>query len=234
MGKAPCYCSTFLYFITIRLLLAALAYYTGITLYKMQVTVPARLLYPAAVLLLVIGVLYYPSGIKKAVAKKLYYTRQKICDFILPLSAVLFFITWVNNADTVNTVNPSYGSSYIVKHPTAQQILNSGKTKETLTRQEKRILKKEFFKQLKIYAAATISGDKAKAGEAWKIVLAVIALVGLLYLLAALACSLSCNGSDAAAVIIGVLGLAGLIWGFIAVLKAIKRGPKNKPEKTTE
>jgi hypothetical protein len=218
-----------LYIVCIKLSLALLSYYTGITLYKMQLVIPYQPVYIAASVLLIAGVVFYPSAKKASLNKRWCYIRQKACDFMLPLSAVLLFTTWVNNADTVYSSNSAYGS-YSIKHPSAQEILNSGKTKETLTKQEKRILKKEFFKQLKTYAAASISGNKAKAGEALKIILAIIAMVGLLYLLAALVCSLSCSGSDAAAAIVAVLGVVGIIWGFIAVLKTIKRGPKTNPK----
>ncbi|MEO7766600.1 MAG: hypothetical protein ABIS01_04205, partial [Ferruginibacter sp.] len=121
----------------------------------------------------------------------------------------------------------------LIKSSTAQEILASGKTKGMLTHKEKRILKKEFYKQLKIYAAATISGDKETSGKAWKIALAIIAMVGLVFLLASLACTLSCNGSDVAAILVFVIGLSALIWGFVALMKRIKHGPKpdlNTPE----
>ena len=66
-------------------------------------------------------------------------------------------------------------------------------------------------------------GKKADAEQVALIILACIAAVGLLYLVMALACTLSCNGSDAAAVIVAILGLAGIIWGLIAVIRAINR-----------
>lgn len=213
------------YIVLIKLTLAVLSYYAGISLYNMHVLLPVTALFTAAIILLIAAVILYPVNGKTVLPKKLYYIRQKTCDFILPLSAVIVFATWVNNAGTVNLTAPAYASN-IIKHPTAQEILRSGKIKEDLTRQEKRILKKEFFKQATIYAASSISGDKEKAGEAWKIMLAIIGMVGLLFLLASLVCSLSCNGSDTAAVIVGVLGLVGIIWGFTALVKRIKRGPK--------
>lgn len=79
---------------------------------------------------------------------------------------------------------------------------------------------------MKNYAAATVRGDKAASGEAWKIMLAIIGMIGLLFLLASLACSLSCSGNDTAAVLVGILGLVGIVWGFVALVKRIKRGPK--------
>jgi len=212
------------FIVIIKIALVVLACYTGTTLYKMHLLLPANLFYGIAFLLMAAAVIFYPAD-KKTNNRKLLFARKKISDFILPLSAVLLITAWVNNADVVHSNTAAYGSN-IVKRPTAQEILKSGKTRAELTGREKRVLKREFFKQLKIYAAATLSGDKARAGEAWKIILAIIALVGLLYLLAALVCSLSCNGSDTAAVLVGVLGLAGLIWGFIAILKAINRKQK--------
>jgi len=218
------------FIVAAKILLAVLACYTGMTLYKMQVILPLAEIYFLAFVLMITAVCFYPSKKKSAATKKIFYIRQKTCDFVLPLCAVLVFTASINNADVLNTSTGVYGSTIIKHPPSAQEILNSNKTRGSLTSKEKRILKKEFFKQLKVYAAATVTGNKAKADEAWKIILAIIALLGLLFLLSALVCSISCNGSDVAAVIIAVLGLAGLIWGFVALMKSIHRGQKKPKE----
>jgi hypothetical protein len=223
---ASCHVKTArLLIICIKFLLAAIAYYTGIALYKMQIILPSNIIYSISFFALLIVIAGYPSKRKTATTKKNIYIKQKICDFVLPLSSFLVIATMVNNSNVVPSSSGVYGSA-VIKHPTAQQILASGKTKEALTGKEKRVLKKEFFKQLKNYAAATLSGDKDNAGKAWKIILAIIAAVGLLYLLAALVCSLSCGGSDALAILVGILGLAGIIWGLVALIKRIQHGPK--------
>ena len=131
----------------------------------------------------------------------------------------------------------SFASNVITKAtPSAEEILASlqYRDKSSLTRQEKRILKEEFKKQIKIYAVAKITGNKDGASKAVLIILTIIAAIGLLTLLAALACSLSCNGSDAAAVIVGVLGAAAIIWGTIVLVNRISRGPKKKSGNPTE
>jgi predicted nucleic acid-binding protein len=215
--------------VVIRLLLIVLAFYIGIALYKMQIILPANTIYPIIFLILLLSIVIYPFPGKTSFSKKWSYIKQKTCDFILPLGSFLFITTMVNNADIVSSHSKAYGSA-IIKNPTAQEILASGKTKESLTRIEKKILKKEFYKQLKIYAAAKLKGDKAKSGEAEKIIIAVIGAVGLLFLLASLVCSLSCNGMDGLAVAVGLLGLIGIIWGFIALTKRIRRGPKKPKE----
>jgi len=215
--------------ICIKLALFALAYYTGIMLYKSQLFLPANAIYGGVLTVLLIVVIVYPSVKKERFSKKLNYTRQKICDFILPLCAFSIVATLINNADKPLGYTQALGS-HIIKRPTAQDILASGKTKGSFSRKEKRILKKEFFKQLKIYATAKMTGDKAASGEAWKTILVIIGALGLTYLLAALVCNLSCSGSDAAAIIVGVLGLVGIVWGTVALIKRINRGPKNKTD----
>ena len=93
-------------------------------------------------------------------------------------------------------------------------------------------MKQEFKLQLKKYIVAKLSGDKEKANQTGAIILTIIAAVGLTFLLSALVCELSCSGADAAAVIIGILGLAGIIWGTIAFIKYLKRKQKKKAAAT--
>lgn len=214
--------------ICIKFILATLAYYTGLALYKMEFILPANAIYLGSLLVLIIIAVVYPTRKKITLSKKLIYLKEKTCNIVLAACSFLTIAAAVNNGDMVNLYSRAFSSAVIKHPPTAQEILNSLSTrsKEALSRKEKRILKKEFYKQLKVFAAAKITGDKQKAGEAWKIILAIIGAVGLLFLLAALVCSLSCNGSDAAAIIIGVLGLAGIIWAVLALIRRIKRGPK--------
>ena len=211
--------------VIIKIVMLALACYTGLSLAKSKIFLPGNIVYLFSFLVLVLIIAIYPSPKKRKTLINTTYVRQKTCDFILPVLSFLVITTMVNNGDVVSSYSPAFGS-HIIKKPTAREILSSGKTKGSFTRQEKRILKKEFFKQLKVYAAAKFNGDEKTAGAAWKIALAIIAAVGLTFLLAALACSLSCNGSDAAAILVGLIGLAAIIWGLAALIKRINNGPK--------
>lgn len=204
-----------------------IAAYTGLYLVSSGITIPAEPFYLIAVFTFLIALAIYPARTKKYLRSKYHYARQKTGDFLLPLCAFLVIACAVNNAGSSSYFTGSFASS-IVSDPTAAQILASGKTKAQLTKKEKRILRHEFTKQLKHFAVAKMRNDQQKANDSWKIVLAVIALLGLVYLLAALSCSLSCNGSDAAAILVGVLGLAGLIWAFVAFVNHIRRPKKPK------
>jgi hypothetical protein len=53
-------------------------------------------------------------------------------------------------------------------------------------------------------------------------------------LLLALACEISCAGSDAGAIVVSILGLAGIIWGAIALIKSVKRKALKRSQQEAE
>ncbi len=166
------------------------------------------------------------------------YLKRKLLDFSISAISFVCIVTFINNLDNpIKHTNSSYANTVIntkKKSPTANQILASlqYRDKNSLTRKEKRILRKEFNLQLKNYVVYSIQGDNQKKNETGKIILTIVAAVGLLFLLSSLVCSLSCNGADVAAVLVGVIGLTALIWGTIAVIKTIKR-KSAKPRSTS-
>jgi len=216
--------------IVIKLLLAALAYYIGSALLDLSIHIPFFVLLSAMAVFL-LAALLYPSRRQYSGSKKQRYTWQKSCDFTIAACCFLMIASLVNSNGAVSGITDSFASQVTtVKTPTAEEILASLKyrDKSTLTRQEKRILKDEFKKQLKLYAVAKVTGNKDGAGKALLITLTIIGAIGLLYLVAALACSLSCNGSDFAAVVVALLGTAAIVWLVIVLIKRITRGPKMK------
>jgi hypothetical protein len=159
------------------------------------------------------------------------YLKRKLYDFTVAACGFLITLSLVAQLDkpfyaTVQATVPVDQSPY--KYAEAKKLLEQFKNgeKTKFRGKEKRIIRKEFNHQLFQYAKAKITGKKADADQALLIILACIAAVGLLFLVLSLACTLSCNGSDAAAVIVAILGLAGVIWGLVAVIRAINR--KNK------
>jgi hypothetical protein len=168
-------------------------------------------------------------------SKKASYTFQRILMFITAccfflLTCILFKSNFIfsNYQQTLGAVSFSVANKTV--KPTAQEILESLKyrDKNTLSKNEKRILKKEFKKQLGIYAKAAIEKDEAAKSNAWLIIVTIVAAVGLFLLLAALACSISCNGAEVLGIILLMLGTAGLVWGSIAIIKGIKRKKMRK------
>jgi hypothetical protein len=209
-----------------------MAFYLGTALSGIGIRLPLSLLAGTMVLFLVTALIYPSREKQKQLSRKLSYLRQKSCDFVIATCSFVMIATLVNSNVSIGGA-PVYASNVItLVEPTAEEILASLKfrDKSTLTRQEKRILKREFNRQLKVYVVEKVKGNKDGAGKAGLIILTIIGALGLLYLVAALACTLSCNGSDVAAIIVGLLGLALIIWGTIALIRRITRGKKKEEE----
>jgi|SRR5687768_11013613 len=157
------------------------------------------------------------------------YAKRKGFDFLVALSGFAVFFSTANflnqPKESLTPVMATHIPNPLYKNPQAEKLLNafaSGE-KNSFTKKEKRIIRQEFNHQVKQWVKAKISGDRSKGAQIALIILSIIAALGLLYLVAALACSLSCNGSDVAAIIVGVVGAAAVIWLLIKVIKAINR-----------
>ncbi|HSC54812.1 MAG TPA: hypothetical protein VLC98_14365 [Phnomibacter sp.] len=93
---------------------------------------------------------------------------------------------------------------------------------------------KQLTGELKTTLKASKHASKGEAGDTWLIILIILgALVASLALLA-LACEISCAGSDAGAIALSVLGLAGIIWGAIALIKSVKRKALKRNQQALE
>lgn len=210
-------------------LLIGIGYFLGKLALERNVALSPLLIY------LLIGVFFlaaatYPSKHTNTYRRrKLYDLIVASCGFGLVILGAYQLNAPVSNYQSANATSVVKPSPY--KYAEAQKLLEQFKTgeKTKFSSKEKRIIKKEFNYQLLQYAKAKVTRNKIDGEQTVLIILACIAAVGLLYLLAALACTLSCNGSDAAAVIVGILGTAAIIWGLVAAIRAITR----KKAKTT-
>jgi hypothetical protein len=222
-----------------HLILWVLAWNTGTGLLAQNILLPDSFLLVSLIVFLA-AALFYPLKRNRTIANRnVFYKKQKLSDFLLAASTFSMILCIANVNDiSVLSVAPASGSiaSTVPRHntnqPTAAEILASLKDrdKSTLTRTEKRILKKEFKVQLKKYVKAKLAGDKKAAGDTGLIILTIIAAVGLLYLVAALSCSLSCNGSDGAALVVALVGTAAVVFGVVMIIRGINKRYREKKE----
>jgi hypothetical protein len=213
-----------------RCLLLCIAYFLGTRLVQSGVELSPLWLCFFVVVFFITGAVYPREPSTKN------YAVRKRSDLIIACCSFLLMICVANDLNkplpfyqTAQAVVPTDPLPY--KYSEAKKLLEQFEKgeKKKFSLKEKRIIRREFNYQLLQYAKAKISGRKTDAGQTALIILACIAAVGLLYLVAALACSLSCNGSDVAAVIVGILGTAAIIWGLIAVIRSINhKKPKTK------
>lgn len=217
-----------------HVVLICLGLFIGKSLLGMNIHFSTSLLYLFALGFIITALLYPSKKTRKHTSGESFYRRQKTCDLLLA-TTTFFMVIGLGNKNTIpvfsfQPVAASVVSSPVSKKPSAAEILASMqyRDKSMLSNSEKRILKREFKVQLKNYAVAKVTGNKADGDKAALILLAIIGAVGLLYLVAALACGVACNGSDGAAIVILLLGTALVVWALIAVIHAINHRGKKK------
>ena len=195
-------------------------------------------LYITIIVFLIVALIYPRSKESARSNSGRSFIFRKACDLAVAtcsFCALLCFNgKYINTSNFSQQIHATSPTSNLAnpKDPTAEQILASLKfrDKSTLTRKEKRILKHEFKKQIKIYAKQKILGKKEASNKTLYIILAIVGAVGVLYLVAALSCSLSCNGMEAASIIVLILGLVGVGLALYFIIRRISRGPRNKPK----
>jgi O-antigen/teichoic acid export membrane protein len=213
------------FIVIIKGILIFLAAYAGILFSKMQVTISPLALLITVMAAILISILY-PQ--KKKNKRPGFYLRQKLSDFLLAACSFVCFTSIANNLESVTPSSFNLYANVPITNHTAKQVLSSlsYRDKNSLSRLEKRILKKEFNHQLGVYAKSKLRGNNEKAEDAALIILTIVAALGLMALLAMLVCNLSCGGADAAAVLVGILGTAAIVWGVVVVIKRINRKSK--------
>ena len=218
------------------ILLTVLGVITGVLLTALTISIPFVVLL-VTILIYFIAVVSYPHySLKRKMNGAAFYWRQKTCDAVLAFSTFCLILFFANRPETIiNYTNPLNAAIPAAFPKDSLKTYASIDVFSRSLRDEngKSLKWKEKKKLLKIQVKAIKKADNLSKGDkVGLIILSVVAALGLIYLVAALACTLSCNGSEAAAVILGIGGVALVIFLFILALKAIKRSQKKteKPE----
>jgi hypothetical protein len=157
----------------------------------------------------------YPSRKNK---QNNFYVRQKLRDVLLALCTFCFIVLTGNNSNTGVSENASAASVHAAMAATSSLRptpwhLKKGK-KKTIRQMLQRLEKKYR--------------DAGKGTKVLLVILTLLAAVLLVYLLAALSCSVACSGAEALAYILFLVGLAGIIFGATRIIHRILKGPREK------
>lgn len=174
----------------------------------------------ASLLIAVPALIFYPGKrlkqrmINPALFHIVYYARQKTCDFILLFSSFCMIAYLSNHSETLlfnswgaKAAVASAGNTVVAKDTSLHSLKEfSGMIKD----KQGQLLKwKERKKLLKEQTKAIRHSDNLSKGEKiFLIIVSVFIAVGLTLLMAALVCTLACNGSAALAVLVLVGGAA--------------------------
>lgn len=189
-----------------------------------------------------IAFIIYPK--KKRVSN---YLKQKICDLLLGGSVFGMFVYLGNNIDmlaTHSSLNSVFANTRPLPTDSVKRDYKSIKEFSVLLKDSKgNFLKWKERKRLLKYQLKEIKKDDnlSTGAKIFLIFLSVAAALGLLYLIAALSCSLSCSGSDGLAVLVALGGLSLTIILLIVLIRVIlgikkkkKRDNKNEDKTPVE
>ncbi len=225
--------------VTSFILLTVLGILTGSLLTDVGISVPSAAMV-VFISIYFLGLVGYPA--KSLKGKKLnaaaFYVRQKSCDLLLATSTFFMIVYCSNQPNRLFNYSNSLSaaeavSSSFPKDSTVKGYKTFAAFSASLKDENGKFLKwKEKKKLLKTQVRAikkdTEMSDGAKVAL---IVLSVLGAIGLLYIVAALACGLSCNGSEGAAIVLLVGGVGLTVFLLIIAIRAIT-GKKKKPKKT--
>jgi len=217
-----------------HLLLTFFAIKTGSILYAKGITVPG-FLFLGAGLLFGLALMGYPTktGGESKFSKWQLYKRRKIADLTLISTTFIMMLLLGNNISNkiILPIENIFGTKamacYVKVNGQAieQPEVNNGdpahtnKFKFGLKEKRNNIKAKlgTFFDE----NDGMVPGGKTGLG-----ILLIIGSIGLIFLIAALACELSCSGAEGAAVLVGVLGAAGVVFLIVKAIQMMGRKSK--------
>lgn len=161
--------------------------------------------------------------------KRKNYYRQKTMDWLLAFSTFGMVIYGANRPHELFNAKFSVHAAIPFSTEPTDSLKRSYKTiKEfsaSLKNKDGSSLKWKQKKQLLKQQVSAIkhAKDLSQGGKIALIILSVLVAVGLLALLAALACNISCSGAEGLAIAVGLVGAGLIIFLLIVVIRAINR-----------
>jgi energy-coupling factor transporter transmembrane protein EcfT len=220
------------------IVLDVLAVLSGDLLRQLSVVIPFSWLL-LFILLFLAAAMTYPAKNKKGVrinAAK-FYTLQKSCDFILVASTFFMFMYGGNNPHKLFRFYPALHAA--LKNESSIPADSLGK-KYRSVKEFAAMMKdakgnelkwKEKRKLLKTQISEIKKSNELSSGEKTLLVIAsILVALGLISLIAALACDLSCSGADAAAALVGIGGTALIVYLLVITIRSIY-GKRKKQQK---
>jgi protein-S-isoprenylcysteine O-methyltransferase Ste14 len=227
--------------IAIYILLNCTGVFIGILLSGLDFTFSIASLY-GFICLFLAGIVLYPQKYqkgKKWIGRK-FYVRQKSCDFILAASSFCMIIFLGNRPEKLLFNTALLNAALEV--PVSQPKDSSAKTYKTINNfsfslkdeNGKSLKWKERKKLLKAQIKGIKKANDLSDGEKIAlIILSGLVALGLLSLVLALSCNLSCSGAGGAAALVAIGGTALIIFLLVIAIRAIN-GKKKKQQQNAE
>ena len=212
------------------IIMNALAIITGLLLNDLDISFSMWFL---IITILVFGIVWlkYPARKQHKIRA---YTFRKTCDAIM-ICMTFFMFMYFGNRQVTPFSSTVFSASAVTSLPgdSTKGYKTADQFKKSLYDQHGKPLQWKERKKLLKQQVKAINKDKTMSdgGKVGLIILCALLALALTYGLAALTCSLTCSGSEGAAVVVGILGLAGIVLLTLFLVRAIVRKPKKEKAK---
>jgi hypothetical protein len=164
------------------------------------------------------------------------YNLRKTCDVVLICTTFFMFMYFGNRQVTPfssSVFSASAINSFSLPKDSSKAYKSLEDFRESLKDENGKPLKLKERKKLLKQQIKAIKKDKtiSDGGKVGLIILCVLLALVLAYGVAALSCSLSCSGSEGAAVVVAILGLAGIALLTFFLIRGIVRKSRKEKEK---
>jgi hypothetical protein len=209
-------------------LLNYIGWQTGLLLQERQIIVTETVHFATIVFYLAGVVLYPAKSLKKKWGATNYYLRQKSCDFVL-ISATFLLIVYTGNhagkfrlsnsasAAAIGFAYPPHDSVKKYKTVTAFAASMKDENGKLLPWKERKQILKQQLREIKK------APELSKTEQSLLIFLFVLLALGLEMGILALSCSLSCSGSEGAALLVGLGATTLVIFLLVLSIRAVKK-----------
>lgn len=206
----------------LHIILAILAIQLGLHLTETNRLLPESMLYISAALYLFIMWAYNKC-------RRVYWMR-KLNEFTIVLLGFTSMTVITNHLDLPMHHGMARTASATPLPSTHPLILKLPVTPTSGTLKSKKAQRKELKSTVKKFLKEHRKGQLKKSNRDGYIVLLVLLALVLAGLLGALVCNIACTGSSGGAIMLGIFGLAAIIFGLSKGIRAIKK----KYPKTTQ
>ncbi len=213
--------------VIIYILLNLIGIYTGNLFRELNVIFPG-MFFTICIVITSLLWMTYPSKsyIKNNIRITTSYIRRKSFDLTLASVTFLMIVYVGNNWGNLFVRSESANATRIIRISKDPAIMNNPLIKNFISLLKNTDLSKlstrEKIKLVKDQVRKIRQDpDTPKKNKTGLIIISVLVAIGLIIGVAALACNISCAGSEALAAVVAVVGIALVIFLFIKVLKRI-------------
>lgn len=220
-----------------QILLAATGIFTGILLKSLGFSFSSITLI-VLIIAFAICFIFYPVKNKRSKSLS-FYIKQKSFHLALATVSFLLVVFAGNRPNTLLLANSDVSATVPVKPPADSAShkyksikdfsasMKDGNGKTLKWKERKKLLKAQV-------KAIRKSSDLSKGEKTTLVILSVLVAIGLLFLVAAISCNLSCSGYDGAAALVGLGGGVLVILLLIVAIRAIYKKERKKRLKKAE